>query len=625
MAVVAPLIAASVIGAIVTIAAHRPDDTALLHSARNASDWGHHVIRIQRAEAVEEAGLATLLTNPRFFWEWFLEGDHDFPPLLHATASILGTALGHDSMSVQRAGLWWLVLLCLATGWVAWNIQGARSASPPHPAGPSRLTIACAAAAATALIPAHHAAALNYYYDLPMTALLWATAAIVLALGARPPVLPGLVAGAGVFVAGLMKWTALPAAAPLLLGVLATPPQRRDSSSSQAFPWRERILTGVLSGATAVALLLVYWRQSPRSWNRMLSMTYDTTLDPNSDFPATSWLTTVSDTLGRGIDAVTLGSNISLEALVWYPLRFAFSYASPLVCAALVLLAMLWLWNGARGWVLVVVTTVVHFALLLAVFTSQDERFLLTLGPLAALVGALGWANLPGGLRQTVALALVALGLWVGWDFHHSEPPEDVGLGKPASAEPTSTLGRIWAEIDYDRRGLGLQTGVDSQWGWVRADSESPSYFPNRELLWKTSVTCGASVILAQEDLTTDLYGDGMWWTYRLGLARTQRSPGVETVLGFEGNDVHPLDGTWIEFDQAVATDKVVAIARGDGSVAPEGPLASGWEVRAILDREATEGTSHLSLWTPAGSQLCGQWPERPFVLHAEALSEPSR
>ncbi|MBN93761.1 MAG: hypothetical protein CL928_06755 [Deltaproteobacteria bacterium] len=621
---VALVVAIGVIAGVVAITVLRADDTALLHSARNASDWGHHVVRVEMAGALEDAGLPALLSDPRKLWEWILQGDQDFPPLLHVVASVLGSSFGHDSVSVQRIGLWWLVLLCFGVGWTAWNIAG-RAADVENPGSrPSRMTVACAAAAATALIPAHHAAALNYYYDLPMTALLWFTAAAVLALSARSPVLPGLVGGLGVFVAGLMKWTALPASVPLMLGVLATgaPGQHESKGRWLRFPLRRRILTAVLGATTILALLLLYCRQSPRSWNRMLSMTYGTPLDPASDFPAVSWLSTLSTTVGRGLSSVSIGNNVSAETLIWYPLRFIFSYASPLLSIALACLFLVWLLRGARGGVLVSVTAAAHGLLLFVVFTSHDERFLLTVGPLAALVAAMGWAGLPGGLRQGLALALVALGLGVAWDFHHTPRDQNPGPGHATSEEPTSAAGRIWAEIDHERRGWGLQSAVDSQWGWTRADQENRIYFPNRELLWRSGLACGATVVLAQEDLMDDGYGDVMWWRYRMGLARVQSSSGFKSILGFEGDDVHGLAGESVDLDQAVAEDRVVAMSRGDGSTPASGPLFMGWEVRAVLDRDEREGPSHLSLWAPIGSTLCGQWTGA-HRLRAQRLSEP--
>ena len=170
-------------------------------------------------------------------WDILVTADRAFPPLMHLVSAGLGELVGHGATNAAATGLLWLLLLAVATGGMAAMLTGERRAG-------------FAAATATFLVPALSGAAIRYYYDLPMTALLWASAAaLMLGFHYRRAVVGGLTAGLLLAAAALTKWPALAFGAPLLLAVAVTP--LRGTSAR----WRPRLL-GLMTAMLAAALPL---------------------------------------------------------------------------------------------------------------------------------------------------------------------------------------------------------------------------------------------------------------------------------------------------------------------------------------------------------------------------------
>jgi hypothetical protein len=91
---------------------------------------------------------------------FFRELDGYFPPLMHLLTTPLAALGGHTDHAAARTAILWLFLLAWAVGAVTWQLGRDRS-------------VAAAAATGTLLLPAAHAFATRYYYDLPFTAGRW--------------------------------------------------------------------------------------------------------------------------------------------------------------------------------------------------------------------------------------------------------------------------------------------------------------------------------------------------------------------------------------------------------------------------------------------------------------------
>jgi len=591
------------VGDLFAVVATRPYDDALFHHARAGSDWSHHYIRVQMAATLQHTSLVDL---PR----WVVEGDHDFPPLIHVVGAPLGYVVGHSEVAIQRLGLLWVLMLGLSVGWVAHRLSGSRQ-------------VAIAAGTAVALMPSAHAASMNYYFDLPMTSLLWLSAAVLLGTQDRWPLLAGIFAGAICFLAALGKWTALPMAPPLLLGALACVPVGRRWT---AITVGRRVLSATALTATMALLLVHYWKLSTRSWERMLHMTYGGNLqqagDPSSAAEASGVLSQLANRLP---DVVDLLAHLNIDSLFFYPVRLVFCVLSPMVAILVLGGCVLWLRRGALGWPLVGSLVSGHLFLLYFVIPDLDDRFLLTLAPSLILAMVFGWRHLTEPLRTALACVFVCVSIWVAWDFHHTppeppEPPSDPGPGEL----PTPSRGALEKAIDAadvlsNLSGPGLQSGVDRQWGWSRTDDVAARYFPLRTIIWDELVRCGASIVMV-ENLLMPLDVGGLWWSYRNALATLEDEHSFESIVGFEDGMNSTYSGDTIPLETAIERDLVVVVARNDLSqpdAAPQRPklLQSGWRRRALADRGETEGASHLAIWTPQGSRLCSQWSGNPGEL----------
>ena len=151
--------------------------------------------------------------------------DSEFPPMLHGMSLLLGSVLGHSAESILWTGLLWLFLLAASTGVVTARLLAPPADSTNEKGRPGRCspaTAGAAAASAILLLGSYQGMATRYYYDLPMTALLWAGAAVLLATWDQRPRTGGVLAGLLVTAACLTKWTAIPFALATGLGLLLT-------------------------------------------------------------------------------------------------------------------------------------------------------------------------------------------------------------------------------------------------------------------------------------------------------------------------------------------------------------------------------------------------------------------
>lgn len=585
------LLASAPVAALLAIVVTRPYDGALFHYARTGSDWSHHQIRVW---------MALELPRVRFggFLNWLTEGDHDFPPLIHAIGAPAGYLVGHGEAAVSRLGVLWVLLLALAVGSTVSSLTDSKRAG-------------IAAFVATVLLPPFHAASLNYYFDLPMTALVWTSIAILIGLQDRRPILAGLLAGGFFFLSGLAKWSALPMAPPVLLGILLC---SRPGSAPLLQQWKGRLLCATAMGLSTLGLLAGYWKLSTRSWNRMMHMTYGTDLDPSSEFLHSS---TAMDAVGGILSGLpTLfdpSRHLDAEPFAFYSIRGVFCFLSPPLAVVLFALLAVWLWRSRSAWPLLAVTLMGYLVLFTVVIPTLDERFLLTPGPVLLVLMVLGWRTLPKPVAAVTAIAYIAIALWVAWDFHHGAVDNDPGVGGDASTQPTGEFSRIWAEVSGMRQGIGLQSASDAQWAWMRRDQPQPTYLALRELLWKELTACGAKVLLVEDQLTRTGLNEGLWWAYRNDLSRLRGATAFHSIQGFSDSISNIFIGDSVEPEDAIAEDQIVAISSydlGDPGIPAGAPgiIHTGWQLRAVIDRREAEGTSHLAIWTPEGSARCPQW-----------------
>ena len=131
----------------------------------------------------------------------------------------------------------------------------------------------------------------------------------------------------------------------------------------------------------------------------------------------------------------------------------------------------------------------------------QDDRFILTLAPAAAIVTA---TSLHG---RALKAALVAM-LLVSADAHLWPPAKGAGEGNPW---PATRDGQAWVPR------LGMSSSVDRR-GWSRSTDMRDNKTSARAQLWSAVTACGGGVVDARKQLLSPT-GDQNWWAYRRTLA----------------------------------------------------------------------------------------------------------
>jgi hypothetical protein len=480
------------------------------------------------------------------------DADGSFPPLLHLLTVGAGALIGHGTSAAAACSIGWLLLLAGAAAACARTLGGRGDA----------------AFLATLLLPGLHGAAVRYYYDLPMTALLWAAvAAIVLGRGRI-----GAAAGAGLALAAasLVKWAALPLGVPLLLGAIG------GSARSKRDRAVEAALVAVVAGALCGLFLL--GSGSENSFGTHARATW-------SEGPPRGG--------GGGLVALVLGrfgerlTDAGWRGLVFYPVRLVTSVLSPLGAVALGALLV----AGRRGLrplllpgALAVSATAI---VLLFVVPVWDERFLLPLAPGVAVAAGLAFERVRGAAWGP---ALVAVGVAVALDFH-------VGPAGPHNAEVLVLDGAGEHLPRTHARGI-FAAGSEERRGWSRRDEDRPLRRSFREALWSSIERCGAGrpAVLAERPLI-DEEGDHTWLQVRALEAEL-----LDGRARVEPEAICIPDPPPGDAERAARTDLLIT-SRAEGLALPPCASPPAWEVVGAVDDP--DGGAGALLWRRPGRGAC--------------------
>ena len=530
-----PWAAAGLVTAIVcALVLARPYDGALNRSAASGTYWTDHLVRAETALVRAEGRGGAL--------DWIVAADQGYPPLIHWVAVPLGDALGRDAGTVERFGLIWLLLLVGATGVIGAAVTEDRAAG-------------ALAAATLATFPAVHGTALGYFYDLPMTALLFGAAAALLAGGTTRPVASGIAAGLFFATACTAKWTAVALAPPLVLGVLLT---RRDGRR----PWAA---TGI-AATVGLAGAALFFRLSSKSLLAMAGTGYGAQQSGGGD---------VAGTVRR----ILFESGGPLgEAIRFLPIRLVLGALGPALAVVVLASALVWAARSRAGLPLAACVLAGDVLVIHRFFPALNDRWLISIVPVVAVIAAAGVRALPRG-RGAAAIALLALGVGGTWEFHH-------GDSHARAAAAAGGDRADWNEL----RSWSAASSTEPQLGWARADYRTNVFLANRESLWDAVARCGGRDVLIHESVSTA--GDAPWWRYRDTLHRLATS----APLRYIGT----LDGT--EMTAPERAGDAPAVAR----VAAGRPGPPGWPARAVVP--AHRGAPAVALWTPAGASTCASY-----------------
>lgn len=459
----------------------------------SAAGWIEHLARIRALHRVSQAdGVLDVVRG----------ADGLYPPGLHLLSVPFSYLGGHDARSVIWVGLLSYLALGVAAAAFGGMFGGKRGA--------------LAAGLGILWIPALSGAATRYYYDLPMTSLVWIAAALGLwRRGAIPAVLVGAFAA-------LVKWSALPLGLPIWIGLA----------------WatgRWRVLLGALGALGAAGLALVL---PLPSFEAMLGVSYQL---PQEE-AARDGFAQVFLAVGR------LLVGLNAERLGFYPFRLAISVLSPVGCLYLGLVALDLMWRGGgrsqtRLWQGGVVAVAMTWGFLL-VLPPLDDRFLLTVVPWSVVLLA-PWFGRPGRLGVGwMGWTGVALGLWLTWRMHAPT------IGKERTTDPVS-MG--WVSPGVTEAG----SSVDRR-GWSRSVDRPPSNELLRARLLGAVDTCGVVGLEVPDDLLHP-EGDLNWWgfvveqrpllrkpplavTIQGGMSMGEGSNGPPTLLRRVASGVEPRD-----------------------------------------------------------------------------------
>jgi len=495
--------------------------------------------------------------------------DGSFPPLLHLVTAALGALTGHAAEDVLWSGLLWLLLLAAAVGGIARYVSGSRLA-------------AAAALCGTLLLPALHASATRYYYDLPMTALLWLAVFVLLRYRSRGVVVAGLLAGALLFVADITKWTALPFGLIMLAGAIFTSgdARRGGSDGGRRATLRARLAAGALAVLLSSLLVLGFLELAGNhdSFTAMLGDIGERgeiwgPQGVDSDRPAA-----IAGHIFRDLQP------LSRERLSFYGIRAVTSVFSPGLLAITLLLTAVWALRSRRGWPLILITLVGQAAFLLLRIPPTDDRFLLTMAPALVLAAALGWERLGLRPRQVVGALVIGLGLAVAIDFHSADPAD---IQPPARALGQEELGDLllW----------GLNDSADQR-GWARRDRQRDNRDAARESLWGQLSGCRADVIkvASERSVVSDhsARGDLYWLRYRALLDHLEEERPQRRIL--------------LSCDEAHGDETEVALSAVRPDTRARRPrciAATGWKLEGLVrpDPDSRE----VAIWSRHGRRIC--------------------
>lgn len=479
------------------------------------------------AHLEHEVRLATAVTwaeTQGSLWEKLVAVDGQYPPLLHVLTMPLSSVFGYEVADIAWTGLLWLALLAVAVAATARSISGS-------------WVPASAAASLVFLWPVAPAVASRYYYDLPLTAVLWTAAAVAvmgwdgaspldrslsgakralaqLAVALPFAVLVGLLAAAACGV----KWTAL-AFAPILVGAAFFTPVHRDR-----LRWRLPVRLLALGVATAVGSLVLW--QVATHLGRMSSLA--TTF--NDMWPGVGNSLYTDDGVFMPLGARALlsgdgpGGSFLKPGLIFYPLTLLTAVLSPLFAAALAPALIHWVRYDRRGAPFVAVAVGGQYLFLAVIISALDERFLLTLAPGILLAAALGWSSLPARPRRWTAAAVVASALFVSVDVHYgNDLPWATPIELPVGAGNTVTA-----------RGVSLGDSWEQR-GWARLDSQRPPRMQARRMIWALMHQCAfGPAAISNAPLGSAPFGERHWLEYRSYLRTLGAAPPDPVIVECE-------------------------------------------------------------------------------------------
>jgi hypothetical protein len=555
------------------------------------------------AEYIEHAAKLSILEHYRSVgwtspWEAFVGADAAFPPFLHTVTLGLGALIGHSAGPTAATGILWLFLLALSVGSSTQSITG-------------QSRIGFAAATATVLLPAAHGFAGRYYYDLPMTALIWLSVAAYLRGRQRAPLVAGLVSGGLLAAACLTKWPALAFALPLLIGATAV-------SAADGTPrWGRRGLSLFVCLATAGGVLSLFL--AGRGTDTSLSVMVRSGLDKS---PSGSWTSNWDGPFSLVLDSLAPRvSALSWTDLSFYPLHLIVSVLSPLLSLLLFFLLLRWLKVGRVGGALLIATGLGQGLFLWGIVPVLDDRFLLVGAPTLLIAATVGWSGLAAGPRRIIAFIAIGLGLLVAADFHLESRllwSTPVTLLEPTEDSPCSELRGIGLVSSVEHRGWSRRDEQDNRWPsepWIDESCRRrrpPSRTQFRESVWQALSGCKTTAIgIVPEQPLIHPEGDREWLNYRGLLDRlsSDKAPLQVVDLCSEGqlepSEERPpgviLTAVWPNEEPKLPSCSNESVQ----NVAHRALTSSRWVLHQRVS-DPQEGIG-VAIFTPQDSSPCGQ------------------
>jgi len=371
------------------------------------------------------------------------ELDTEYPPAMHLLTYLLTRMTGHSIEATARLATLWLFLLALAVCVVGRSLAGPRAG--------------LAAGVGILLLPSLGGYATRYYYDIPMTALLWVMVAIVLRTWGRRPWLGGLSSGLLWAAAALTKWTALPFGAAMLVGAAVTGTIRQTQGGERLRQLARSALTFAAAVGGCTILLAGYLSAvgEDSSLTVMLGQMW-------AQFTPTE--AGARDPIGPLAlflaGAQSLSSEASGSKLAFYALSLATSVFSPLLAVAAVLLSLRWVQKSRAGLGLFAATSAGQIGFLLVLVPVADERFLITMTPCLVLTAAVGWASLTRLWRLRTAGLILASALLVALEAHLGIPTLPLTYFDESSPSPLH-LGIQVPDRELGRQPYPLKMSTD--------------------------------------------------------------------------------------------------------------------------------------------------------------------
>jgi len=529
--------------------------TGLQPYGSDSAQYIEHLTRLETLDVWRESSFGLV--------EFLRMADGSFPPLMHFVTLVLGMFTGHGAQDVLWTGLVWLLLLAVSVASVTLSISGSGRA-------------AAATFCGAMLLPSLHGAACRYYYDLPMTALLWMATAVAFSTFVRRPTLGGLLVGLLLFAANLVKWTALPyglimvAAVPLMVWVEGGEDRRwRFQHSLAALTFSIVVMVGL-------SVLFIKVVGPYDSFTAMLGEIGD---DAPHGAPAGVDSAESTDVLS-GIFARV--ETPTFARLAFYPARMMASVYSPLLLALTLLLGWFWARSDRRGWIAVAAIVVGQWFFVLLRVPPLDDRFLITAAPALLVPAAMGWDLLGSRLRMALGAAVLVVGFGVALDFHFADSPS-VRSVAPTRAGPDKLAQIVrW----------GLADSVDQR-GWVRRSTQAHDRAEVREALWAQLRRCNVQHFrLSADDAIVGDAGDVYWMRYRTLYAHLEEGEQRHTVPPICN---HPPAG-----DMQLALS---GVWKGTLPVRPRCIDEKGWELERVI--EVPGGVRDLAIWSPVDTQSC--------------------